>query len=193
MTKHIVSIRSNTPAQDPEIPECYKDSLSISQKVLKGTDWIWTESSVAIIATRNMKTIDDQIEMFQRYHEKNILRPVQAGELAQMERHLDLWRGHWQECAAEGRIFFVGTVYTLHYEEEVTYDLVWAAWYDKDQHEWVFNCIPTTARLWPNDLFACVAMGGKLVVEECIVKPPLPPPRRERERTVPRELLAIKR
>mgnify|MGYP001606141545 CR=1 FL=1 len=117
MTKHIIGIRSNSFAQEPKIPECFGEPVSISKKEMHGSDWKWTDVSVAIIATRGMKTIDDQIEMFKTYHQKGILRPVQAGELAQMERHQDLWSEHWEECGSEGRIIFVGTVYTLHFEE----------------------------------------------------------------------------
>ncbi len=193
MTKHIIGIRSNSHAQEPKIPECLGEPVSITQKEMVGTDWKWTAESVAIITTCGMKTIDDQIEMFQRYHAKNILRPLQAGELAQMERHQDLWSEHWEECGTAGRIIFVGTVYTLHFEEGDEYDLVWYAWFDNEKREWVFDCALTTSLLWPNDLFACVAMNGAPEVEPCIEKPPLPPPRRDRETIIPREKLAIMR
>lgn len=173
MTRFQIVIQANSRARDPEIPECFTEPLRIDRTEMAANDWKWNNDNVALINTMHMKTIEDQIEMFKLYQKAKVLRPLQAGELGQMERHIDLWPPHWQECGSQGRILFVGTVYTLVFEE-VSYDTVWYCWYDTETKEWVFDCVLTSALLRPLDVFACIALGSSKKFPISEPKPPLP-------------------
>lgn len=175
----------------PNPPDSLEGYSNVTASTFDGDDWTWNGTNVTLIRTPGTKMVGEQMHLLSSYYAAKILRPLQACELFQLLEFSDHWPDHWRDNKGGGRIFFGGTVYALEYKDRPTAGLVWYAWFDSSDAQWVFHCAPTNAMLRPGDEFACIGYDPSLPIADYSPKRGLAPQRREREATIPRSLLGV--
>ncbi len=174
MSQIRLEMRVTNALPAPKIPEPFTEPVEITGHHFEGSNWIWDGTNIDLVRFEQCKTVSEQLLQLWENYAKKIMRPLQAGELKQMERHIDIWPANWGDRVGGGRIFFAGTIYTVSYSNSMHHDLIWYAAFDKEHNDWQFDCLPVSTQLRVTDCFACVSIRRNKLIPDYPVWPAIP-------------------